>query len=57
MEKEEKQYRVGGIGNYYGGLYIMEGVDSFYWGIENWDGTSWEEIPQSLYNELFNLIK
>lgn len=43
---------VGGIGNYYGGLMISTDGDKFYWGIENWDGTGWDEIPESLYIHL-----
>jgi hypothetical protein len=43
---------IGEIGNYYGGLSIKEEGDIFYWGIENWDGTFWEEISESLYDEL-----
>ena len=44
--------QIGNIGNYYGGLVVKKEGDLFYWGIENWDGTSWDEIPKSLYDEL-----
>jgi hypothetical protein len=47
MERE-----IGNIGNYYGGLHIKKVNDKFYWSIENYDGHDWEEIPESLYNEL-----
>ncbi len=48
---------IGAIGNYYGGLYITKYNDKFYWIIENYDTnfndiTEWDEIPESLYNEL-----
>ena len=40
------------IGNYYGSLLISRYKDKFYWGIENYDGTDWEEITKSLFEEL-----
>ena len=43
---------IGDIGNYYGGLAVKEEEERFYWGIENWDGTKWEEIPKELYDAL-----
>lgn len=44
---------IGNIGNYYGGLSVKSEADgTFWWGIENYDGTKWEQIPQSLYDEL-----
>jgi hypothetical protein len=43
---------IGSIGNYYGGLYVKNENDKYYWSIENWDGMDWEEIPESLYDEL-----
>lgn len=48
------QKSIGSIGNYYGGLSVKEEDGSFYWSIENWDGESWEEIPESLYWELIS---
>ena len=33
------------IGNYYGGLEVKEEDGKYLWGIENWDGTEFEEIP------------
>ena len=47
-----KERDIGAIGNYYGGLTVKTENNKFYWGIENWDGTLWEEIPESLFNEL-----
>lgn len=43
---------IGDIGNYYGCLSVKEEDGKFYWAIENYDGISWEEIPESLYIEL-----
>jgi hypothetical protein len=44
---------VGNIGNYYGDLSVKKDDDGkFWWSIENWDGHGWEQIPESLYNEL-----
>lgn len=40
------------IGNFYGWLFIKEENWKFYWWIENYDGTRFEEIPESLYTEL-----
>jgi len=40
---------IGDIGNYYGRLSVMKSDDKYYWGIEDWGGTEWEEIPKSLY--------
>ena len=45
---------IGTIGNYYGGLSVMKNADKFYWGIENYDGTEWEEITEELYNNLIS---
>ena len=44
---------IGSIGNYYGGLSVKTEPDgTFWWGIENYNPTTWEQIPQSLYDEL-----
>ena len=44
---------IGDIGNYYGGLSVKNDADGkFWWGIENYNGTGWSQIPESLYNEL-----
>jgi len=40
------------IGNYYGGLEIKEEEGKYFWGIENYDGTDFEEIPKYLYDAL-----
>lgn len=51
--------RIGHIGNYYGGLHIKEKNGKYYWIIENHDTNfdninEWQEIDESLYNELLN---
>lgn len=43
---------IGEIGNYYGRLSVRTERGKFYWGIENYDGCDWEEIPESLYKTL-----
>jgi hypothetical protein len=43
---------IGDIGNCYGGLEITENNGRFLWGIEDYDGIAWEEIPRSLFEEL-----
>ena len=49
----KNERNIGGIGNYYGGLCVATDDDGkFYWSIENYDGNDWQEIPESLYNEL-----
>lgn len=49
---KEQSLAIGGISNYYGGLEVSQVDGKFVWGIENYDGTYWEEIPKSLYDEL-----
>lgn len=44
--------KIGSIKNYYGGLFIREEKGKYYWGIENWNGIEWEEIPKNLYDTL-----
>lgn len=48
----ENMLSIGSIGNYYGGLWVKEQDGRFYWGIESYDGTDWQEIPESLYRAL-----
>jgi len=43
---------IGGIGNYYGGLYVKEQDGRFWWSILNYDGQDWEEIPNWLFDAL-----
>tara|TARA_Y100000310_G_C20101771_1_gene543053 strand:+ start:328 stop:495 length:168 start_codon:yes stop_codon:yes gene_type:complete len=48
---------IGTIGNYYGCLEVKSGDAGYFWGIENYDGTNWEQIPKSLYDELIKFNK
>ncbi len=45
---------IGVIGNYYGGLQVKSEDGKYYWGIECYDGTEWDEIPEYLYMTLVN---
>ena len=49
---EPTETSIGKIGNYYGGLSVRSDGTRHEWGIENYDGTDWEEIPESLYSAL-----
>jgi len=49
--------QIGTISNYYGGLYIKEEKGLFYWGIEDWCGIQYQEIPKTLYNALLEYEK
>jgi hypothetical protein len=51
-EIDDTAIPVGKIGNQYGGLAILKVDGKCYWGIENYNGTLWEEIPASLYDAL-----
>jgi hypothetical protein len=44
--------KIGNIGNYYGDLRVRVDQGKFYWGIDNYNGTDWEEITEELYNAL-----
>lgn len=50
MKKEEKE--IGNIGNYYGGLVIKSEDGKYFWGIESYDGTKFEDIPKELFDAL-----
>lgn len=43
---------IGDIGNYYGGLEVKEEDGRYFWGIADYDGEHWEEIPEYLYLDL-----
>lgn len=43
------------VGNYYGSLAVKAEGDKFFWGVENYDGHHWEEIPYDLYHSLIEL--
>lgn len=51
-EEIQDSVSIGEIGNYYGGLRVTLWGGRYYWGIENYNGTYWESIPKSLYEEL-----
>ncbi len=46
------QIDIGDIGNYYGSLSVKEEGGKYFWSIEDYDGHSWDEIPESLYRAL-----
>lgn len=57
MEPKFKYKDIDGIGNYYGGLFIMENEGKYYWLIENYDTDfddllDWTEIDKELYDSL-----
>jgi hypothetical protein len=54
---ENKQYRIGNISNYYGGLMMRESDGNYFWGIEDWNGIQWEPIPFSMYTCLKTVAK
>lgn len=43
---------IGNICNFYGGLRVKEKDGKYFWNIENYTTSLWEEIPKSLYDEL-----
>jgi hypothetical protein len=47
-----KEFEMKDVGNYYGGLNVKEVDGKYFWAIENYDGTDFEEIPKALYDEL-----
>ena len=52
-----KTINFGSIGNYYGCLEVCklpnkEGIETWHWGIEDYDGTTYEEIPNYLVGSL-----
>lgn len=50
--ENNKQIEIKDIGNYYGGLFIKQDKEKFYWGIENYNGIGWKEIDEKLFVEL-----
>lgn len=45
------------IKNYYGGLEIKKDHGKYYWGIEDYDGIDYQEIPKYLYDALVKFFK
>lgn len=51
------QKPIGDIGNYYGGLYVMEHEGKYYWMIQDYNDRfnhlpDWSEIEKELYEAL-----
>jgi len=40
---------VKGIGNYYGGIEICVYQGKYYWGMQDYNATDWEEIDEEFY--------
>ncbi|GAL18551.1 hypothetical protein JCM19235_1974 [Vibrio maritimus] len=51
-EEDKLEREIGEIGNFYGSLYIKKDGGKYYWSIAMQDIFNWEEIPESLYDEL-----
>ena len=49
--------RVGNCSNYYGGIYIKDEDDKYYWGVLNYDGIKWEKIPHVVWSVLNSNMK
>lgn len=55
--RKYNKMKIGKIGNYYGSLNVKKEDGKYFWSIENYNGFFWEEIPESLYNELIKFQK
>lgn len=58
-EKKLTYKSIGEIGNYYGGLFVMEHDGKYYWTIEDYstsfdDLSCWSEISKELYSSLMS---
>ena len=49
---QSNQTAIGEVGNYYGGLSVVENNGAYFWAIENYDGWTPEEITKELYDAL-----
>lgn len=47
-----KEKQIGTIRNHAGNLLVKQHNGKFFWGLNNYGGIWWEEIPKSLYDEL-----
>jgi hypothetical protein len=45
---------IGTITGYYGGLFVKNEGEKYFWGIEDYRATKWEEIPKQLYDALIS---
>lgn len=48
---------IGTINNYYGGLEVKVENGKYYWGIDNYEPTVYQEIPKYLYDALVKFEK
>jgi len=51
-KEKDFEMTVGTIANFYGELIVKKENGKFHWGIENYDGIQWKEIPQKLFDTL-----
>jgi len=56
-KKDIEPTPIGNISNYYGTLDVKKEAKKYYWGIADWNGVNWEEIPKSLFKELMKFNK
>lgn len=43
---------IGEIRNWYGGLWVTQDGEKFFWAIESYYGHKWYEIPKELFDSL-----
>ena len=48
----EGSREIGKVGSHYGGMFICKKDGACFWSIGNYDGYFWEQIPETLFNEL-----
>ena len=48
---------IGTICNYYGGLLVKKEGKKYFWGIDNFKETKWQEIPKKMYDTLISFEK
>lgn len=52
QERMINSVEVGEIYGYYGGLLLTVEGEKHYWGIRDWDGIDWQEIPEYLFQAI-----
>jgi hypothetical protein len=52
MSDDLEPTEVGTVGNYYGGLWIMQKDGKAYWAIENHNGFYWDPCPRPVFDAL-----